>query len=100
MNDLDFCERVLRANRGAWVAQMDIVSWSIQMRGCGLTVHSRVSELRTERGLQVENKIETRDGRRVSFYRLLGEPVATGLATGSPNEADVSPDQLAFEVAA
>lgn len=56
----------LRAS-GGWVAMPQLAccsgSWN---------VHSRIAQLRGERGLQIENKVERRPGTRthLSFYRL------------------------------
>lgn len=57
----------LRAS-GGWVGMPRLArasgSWN---------VHSRIAQLRTERGLTIENKVERRPGSRtnLSFYRLV-----------------------------
>lgn len=54
--------------RGGWVGMPRLArasgSWN---------VHSRIAQLRTERGLTIENKVERRPGTRanLSFYRLI-----------------------------
>lgn len=69
VTDNDFLASVLAD--GQWHGQMDIVQRSQRERGCGLTVHSRVSDLRVKRGLTIEQRSQrTGSGRVASFYRL------------------------------
>jgi hypothetical protein len=67
MDDTDFMRHVLAD--GDWHGQMEIIGRSIEIRGHGLTPHSRASTLR-ERGFRVENRQHVVNGRRVSEYRL------------------------------
>lgn len=104
MTDAAFMFAVLKERPGQWVAQVEIINRSASERGYGLTPHSRAPELRAE-GHQVENKIEVRHGRRVSFYRLVvGEPGAQpdhgrSDAPGiTPSEPSPTTEQLAFQV--
>lgn len=53
---------------GAWHSRDEILSHSMMERGCGMTVHSRASDLR-KLGHPVE--CDVRHGeRRQSFYRI------------------------------
>jgi len=79
VTDAAFMLSVLEERPGEWVAQTEILQRSMAERGCGLTVHSRAATLRGG-GHTVENKIEKRAGRAVSFYRL----VTGSLAAAAP----------------
>ena len=73
-SDTDFLARVL--SDGAWHSLNEIVARSIRERGCGLTVHSRASDLR-KRGVAVAQRSRRRqDGRVDSFYRLTASAAA------------------------
>lgn len=88
MSDSDFMLQVLQERPGVWVSQMEIVRRSEQARGCGMTVHSRASDLRN-RGLVVENRIERNEhGRAVSFYRLV--PLSEGGDLAGPSGSDAA----------
>jgi hypothetical protein len=81
LTDLDFLEAVLREYLDEWVPHAKIMTRSFNERGCGMTVNSRASELRTERGLNVDCKTERAwnpetqmySGRVQSFYMLRTE---------------------------
>lgn len=74
MTDNDFLAHVLAD--GEWHGQMDIVLRSQRERGCGMTVHSRISDLRVKRGFNIEQRSRrTGNGRVASFYRLVSRPV-------------------------
>jgi hypothetical protein len=68
MNDADFLLRIL--SDGKPHSQAEILRRSAEERGCGLTVHSRASDLR-KRGYPVVCTIERRNGRAFSYYQLL-----------------------------
>ena len=55
---------------GEWISHESILNISRQVYGHGMTVHSRAASLR-KKGYDVQCKVETRDGRKVSFYRLV-----------------------------
>ena len=62
----------LTARAGEWVPMLRILAASMAERGCGLTVHSRVAELRRRHGATIENRTRrTPDGRVLSEYRLV-----------------------------
>lgn len=71
MTDRDWLLGVLRARAGEWVELDRIIARSQQERGYGLTVHSRIAELRAL-GHAIENRTPRRDGRVRSAYRLVG----------------------------
>lgn len=74
MTDCDFVAEILAD--GEWHSLGEILERSIRERGCGLTVHSRVSDLR-KRGLVIENRTGANGaGRRDSSYRLVAAGVA------------------------
>lgn len=83
-SDADFLLAVLRENSDRWVGQQAILDRSASARGCGMTVHSRVSDLRT-RGYVIENRCERVGTRVISFYRL----VTTSL--NEPPDSEVLP---------
>jgi hypothetical protein len=75
MTDCEFLADVLKD--GAWHSTAELLRYSIEERGCGLTVHSRVSDLRA-RGHNVEYRRVR--GQRASahqyrFVRSLNESV-------------------------
>lgn len=76
MTDTDFLASVL--SDGDWHSHPEILNRSITERGCGLTVHSRASDLR-KRGHTVEVQLRSNaNGRTISFYRcVLDEPSAS-----------------------
>ncbi len=69
MTDAEFVLDCLR--RGGWWSLNDLLRASLAVRGCGLTVHSRVSDLRAA-GHVVEHRMVGRRGDG-SQYRLLTE---------------------------
>lgn len=104
MTDNAFMLGILQERPGEWVSQADIIAWSISKRGFGLTVHSRAADLRKPEhgGHTVENKVEKRNGRAVSYYRLLPslEAVAPpdvvpsrGLADGAAASSEEAADR-------
>jgi hypothetical protein len=70
MTDASFMLSVLEETPDEWVSQMEILRRSEQQRGCGLTPHSRASDLRN-RGLVIENRTERVGTRVISYYRLV-----------------------------
>src|SRR5437016_4928916 len=75
MTDASFLLALLQDRPGEWIAQTFILERSQLERGCGMTVHSRAPELRRD-GHIIENRVEVRNGRRVSFYRLVSGPLS------------------------
>jgi len=62
----------LTARAGEWVPMLRILAASMAERGCGLTVHSRVAELRRRHGATIENRTRRgANGRVLSEYRLV-----------------------------
>jgi hypothetical protein len=117
MTDNDFLEVVLREHPNEWVSQREILNISEQRRRCGMTVHSRVSDLR-RRGHVIENRCERVGTRVVSYYRLvepsltpppvsvLPPPAGSGIGGGvsegyqhgeSPPSGDTAPSLTLFE---
>lgn len=73
MSDTDVLLRILDDHSPEYVSHARILEWCNIHTGHGMTVHSRAAELRKPPySLTVECKMETRRGRRVSFYRLVG----------------------------
>jgi hypothetical protein len=65
----DLILEALRAAAGEWVSMPQLAA-----AGESLNVHSRIDELRTKRGLSIENKLcadPVKPRRRQSFYRLI-----------------------------
>lgn len=58
----------LREHIGSWVAMPILASAA----GC-YAVHSRISDLR-KRGFTIHSRIENREGKRHSYYRLEDRP--------------------------
>lgn len=70
MNDADFLAAVL--SDGKPHTTNEILHASFRERGCGLTVHSRASDLRNKRHLNIACKAAGKvDGRNVFEYQLL-----------------------------
>lgn len=69
MTDCEFLRWTLRD--GEWHSLNDVLRRSFAERGCGLTVHSRVSDLRAQ-GHRIEHRMVGRRGDG-SQYRLLSE---------------------------
>ena len=64
----DLILQALRSANGEWVSMPQLAA-----AGESLNVHSRIDELRSKRGLRIENRIMSdpqRPRRRLSFYRL------------------------------
>lgn len=97
MNDREFALDYLERHANEFVRQMDIVQASIAERGCGLTVHSRISELRKPEhgGHTIEQKNvrgwdgyrKQPTGRAVSYYRLVLDAASAGDPPRSPGNA-------------
>lgn len=87
-------EKHFLSNPGEWI-DMPVLALVITETGIGAAVHSRVSDLRTKRGLHIEHKnsFVTEDGKQfcLSRYRYLpcGSAAAT-TAQGKP-EAQTEP---------
>lgn len=96
MTDTEFLASVLAD--GDWHSLNEILEASARARGCGLTVHSRVSDLRLRHGWLIEQRSErTRGGRVASFYRMLARPLEEAVSArgdvgaASSSGPDVSP---------
>lgn len=79
------CGRILRlleSRRGEWIALPEILSLKISQYG------TRVKELRDNWGFQIENKVETVDTQRHSWFRLMPSPAAN--PAPSPDRFDQS----------
>lgn len=64
----DLILQALKAADGQWVSMPQLAE-----AGDSLNVHSRIDELRSKRGIRIENKLESdpaRPRRRRSFYRI------------------------------
>jgi hypothetical protein len=74
--DADFLLAVLRETPNEFVSQAEILRRSQADRGCGLTVHSRIADLR-RRGYSIPPAlcIRAEDGRVTSYYRILEPPL-------------------------
>lgn len=68
MTDCEFLADVLKD--GAWHSTAELLRYSIEERGCGLTVHSRVSDLRA-RGHNVEYRRVRGQRASAHQYRLV-----------------------------
>ena len=69
MTDNDWLLKQLREAAGGWVSQDELIRRSQNERGHGLTVHSRIADLRKQ-GHTITNMLRARGDRRQSFYRL------------------------------
>ncbi len=69
MTDSDCLLAILQSAPGWWMPHHSILELCQQRYGHGLTIHSRVSTLR-KRGYDISCKIETVNGRKLSYYRL------------------------------
>lgn len=87
-SDKDFLLHVLAD--GGWHSLSEILTRSFRERGCGLTVHSRASDLRRKDGLDIEQRATTSNDRRGSEYRLLRETVGGGSVVPSPSPVSLS----------
>jgi len=83
--DVDFLLEVLRD--GQQHELTEIIGRSIDARGCGMTVHSRVADLR-KRGWKIKNRVVHTEGRPLSYYQLFGLKEASD--TGPTPSAGVS----------
>ncbi len=71
MTDTEILRRILLyRSPNSWASHPEILQESIARSGHGMTVHSRVADLRKQ-GYTVECRIETHAGRKVSFYRIV-----------------------------
>jgi hypothetical protein len=96
-------EYVLAQLRSGPRDAMQVISASIRDRGVGLTVHSRVADLRAQ-GYTITCGIEgkTRKGRDRYLYRLCGEPAPPPPpepAPPTPEPAHTTHQQLALTLA-
>jgi hypothetical protein len=87
---------VLSETPNEWVSQVAILNLSEQRRRCGMTVHSRASDLRN-RGHVIENRCERVGTRTVSYYRLVTPLSQPDVAD---NRGDRSPHGERFHRAA
>jgi hypothetical protein len=69
MTDADFVASILADHE--WHSNAEILRESFRQRGCGLTVHSRTSELRRKRGLHVEYRRVPGERGNGHQYRLI-----------------------------
>jgi hypothetical protein len=96
-SDADFLLAMLRETPNEFVSQAEILRRSQAERGCGLTVHSRIADLR-RRGYNIPPALCLRaeDGRVVSYYRILEPPlreagsVVSSFSLGSDGESGFS----------
>lgn len=77
VSDVDFLLDVLsrapldECGERRWTSGREILAASFRERGCGLTIHSRASDLRHHRGVDVEQRrLGTKRGRPEHGYRL------------------------------
>jgi hypothetical protein len=61
----DKIQALLIERRGEWVPMPELAHVS-----GAYSVHSRIAELRTKRGLQVQTKVTSHGREKFSFYRL------------------------------
>jgi hypothetical protein len=67
--DCEFLLDVLKDHQ--WHSTSELLRYSIEERGCGLTVHSRVAQLRTDRGLTIEHRRVRGERANAHQYRLV-----------------------------
>jgi hypothetical protein len=85
-NDSDFMLEVLSDGK-SW-STMDIIYASVRQRGCGITPHSRASDLR-RRGHNIECSFGGKvAGRSVWTYKLVASPPTPPLSDGVPLPID------------
>jgi hypothetical protein len=77
---------LLRSARGAWVPLPEILALAIAQ------YNARIFELR-KRGINVENRTETIEGVRRSWYRLVDSP-SSALAPSKPAQSWVNRPRL------
>lgn len=75
MTDTDKLLEILRSpsvlkTREGWISQREIMHRCQMRHGHSMTVHSRAASLR-KKGYNVECKVERKNGRAMSFYRLV-----------------------------
>jgi hypothetical protein len=92
MTDSDYVLQQLSNHQHGGRDAMQIITASIRDRGVGLTVHSRVADLRRQ-GWEITCGIEgkTRNGRERYVYRLQGR--AAGLVVEPPRSPSVEQEQ-------
>lgn len=92
MNDADFLVAVL--SDGKPHTTNEILQASFKERGCGLTVHSRASDLRIKRGMNIECKQVGRvNGRNLYEYQFV-ERLPELLSSPSSSGTDISPSAV------
>jgi hypothetical protein len=75
---------------GKWHGQSQIIAQSMVERGCGLTVHSRASDLRKQ-GCVIECELRRNGhGRALSYYRLVKLEEAPVFGVGLEAAASIS----------
>lgn len=65
--DCDFLSEILQDHE--WHSTAELLRYSLEERGCGMTVHSRISDLRS-RGLNIEYRRVPGERARAHQYRL------------------------------
>jgi hypothetical protein len=88
--DADFLLDMLRETPNEFVSQAEILRRSQADRGCGLTVHSRIAELRS-RGYNIPPALRVRNdnGRVISYYRIVPPLRAAGSSAMSTSTSRV-----------
>ena len=84
IRDADFMLAVLQERPGEWISQMTILQRSAEARGCGMTPHSRASDLRN-RGHDIQNRCERVGTRVVSYYRVVEPSLSAAPDSLPPN---------------
>lgn len=100
MTDCEFLLDILSDH--SWHSTAEILRYSMEERGCGLTVHSRVAELRDprKRGLRIEYRRVAGERAAAHQYRLVavseresfGETAADAVPVQTPPLSGVPQD--------
>lgn len=70
LTDTDKLYEILNMDGFGWIEHGAILELCRRRYGHGMTVHSRAASLR-KKGYDVQNRVERRNGRVVSYYRLV-----------------------------
>jgi len=99
VSDVSWLEEKFRARPNEWLRMTDLIAWSQAERGHGLTVHSRIADLRN-RGLTIEQQsvrewngyTKSYSGRVTSYYRFVPLGAADhGGASAAPSGGEDHP---------
>jgi hypothetical protein len=93
--DCDFLADVLKDH--GWHSTSEILAYSINERGCGLTVHSRISDLRAK-GLNIEYRRVPGERAAAHQYRLVAVRESDPDSLTAGVQAGRSPGQPAAAV--